>query len=59
VTEEQKKDKTYLKRFLKSPSIQDHIAGFKQKLEDVRSNLTVRIPMILISVLLDLRELTL
>jgi hypothetical protein len=40
--EEQKKDKTYLKKFLKSPSIQDQILGFKQKLEDTRSNLTVR-----------------
>ena len=43
VTEEQKKDKMYLKRLLKSPSIQDHIAGFKQRLEDARSNLTVKI----------------
>ena len=42
MTEEQKKDKTYLKKFLKSSSIQDQIAGFKQKLEDARSNLTVR-----------------
>jgi hypothetical protein len=42
VMEEQKKDTNYLKKFLKSPSIQDHIAGFKQKLEDARSNLTVR-----------------
>jgi hypothetical protein len=44
VTEEQNKDKTYLKRFLKSPSIHDHITGFKQKLEDARSNVTVRTP---------------
>jgi hypothetical protein len=43
VTEEQKKDKAYLKRFLNSPSIHDHITGFKQKLEDARSNLTVRV----------------
>jgi hypothetical protein len=45
VTDEQKKDKAYIKRFLKSPSIQDHIVGFKQKLEDARSNLTVRMPL--------------
>jgi hypothetical protein len=48
VKEEEKKDKTYLKRFLKSPSIRDHIAGFKQKLDDARSNLTVRTPFYLI-----------
>jgi hypothetical protein len=53
--EEQKKDKTYLKKFLKSPSIQDQIAGFKQKLEDARSNLTVRTS---ISGLLDLEGYT-
>jgi hypothetical protein len=41
VTEEQKKNKSYLKQFLKSPSVQDHIAGFKQKLEDARSNFIV------------------
>jgi hypothetical protein len=41
VTEEQNKDKAYLIRFLKSPSIYDHIAGFKQKLEDARLNLIV------------------
>jgi hypothetical protein len=44
VMEEQEKDKTYIKRFLKSSSIQGHIAGFKQKLEDGRGNLTVSIP---------------
>jgi hypothetical protein len=43
VTAEQKKDNVYLKRFLKSPSIRDHIAGFKQKLEDARWNLSVMI----------------
>jgi CHAD domain-containing protein len=42
VTEEQNKDKAYLIRYLKSSSIYDHVAGFKQKLEDARSNLTVR-----------------
>ena len=41
VMKEQKKDKAYLKRFLKSPSINDHINGFKQKLEDARLNIIV------------------
>jgi hypothetical protein len=42
VADEQKKDKNYVKKFLKSPSIHGHIVRFKQKLEDARSNLTVR-----------------
>ena len=41
VTEDQNKDKAYVIRFLKSSSIYDHIAGFKQKLEDVRLNIIV------------------
>jgi hypothetical protein len=61
VMEEQKQDKTYLRRFLKSPSIRDHIAGFKQKLDDTLSNLTVRTLFYLISLysLISKSELTL
>jgi hypothetical protein len=41
VTEEQQKNETYLKRFLKSPAIEYQIAGFKEKLEDARANFMV------------------
>ena len=42
MTDEQRKDKGFLKRFLRSPAVHEQIAGFKRKLEDVRSNLIVR-----------------
>jgi hypothetical protein len=41
VTEEQNEDSAYAIRFLKSSSIYNQIAGFKQKLEDARLNLIV------------------
>jgi hypothetical protein len=41
VTDEQRMDQGFLKRFLRSPVVDEHIAELKQELEDARSNLIV------------------